>query len=524
MINHLIILPLVLPLLLGAVMTICAKQSIQWHRSLGLLGTAALVVITLALFVQAISGPIQVYVLGNWLPPFGIVLVLDRLSALMILMTSILAFVALLYATRGGDTLGVNFHALFQFQLLGIGGAFLTGDIFNLFVFFEIMLLASYALLLHGGGKKRTSAGLHYVVLNLLGSSLFLIGVGVLYSVLGSLNMADLALRIGMASEENRALLMASALILFTVFALKAALLPLYFWLPSAYGTTSAPVAALFAIMTKVGIYVILRVYTLIFGEHAGVVAGVIDPWLIPVALITLILGAIGALASRDLRTTIAYLVVVSVGTLLAVIGTFDQAAIAAAIVYLPHTTFVTAGMFLIADMIQQQRLTERSGLRPDLPVAQPRLLGLLFFAGAVAIAGLPPLSGFVAKAMMLIAVQSHLAAPWIWAIILVAGLFGLIAIGRAGSVIFWKILPFDEGGKDGYTKVPYADAPRFSAGYAAPALVLIIISPLLVIFAGALSEFATVTAAQIMNPLEYIRAVLGNDANFAVATLGGAS
>ncbi len=511
--NHLIIAPLLLPLVMGAVIVIGVNRSLAWQRTLGLLSSLAITLMTAVLLYQATTGPIQMYVLGDWSPPFGIILVLDRLSAMMIFITSVLALLCLLYAVRGTDEQGKNFHALFQFQLLGINGAFLTGDIFNLFVFFEIMLLSSYGLVLHGAGATRTRAGMHYVMLNLMGSSIFLIGVGLLYGLLGSLNMADMAVRLAHAPADNAALLQAGGLILFGVFALKAALMPLFFWLPNAYGFTSAPVAALFAVMTKVGVYVILRVYTLIFGDYAGGAANVLEPWLLPVALVTLVAGSIGVVASRDLRRTIAYMVVVSVGTLLAVIGTFETDAIAAAIVYLPHTTFMTAAMFLIADLIRQQRLDAGTVLTPDRPVGQERLLGLMFLGGAVAIGGLPPLSGFTAKVMMLTGVQSSSAAPWIWTLVLVGGLFGLIALGRAGSVIFWKTVPLDDGGSDAYSKPPHSGIPVYGGGYVLPVLVLLAISPLLVLCGGPLSEFAAAVAEQISQPVQYVEAVLGGDA-----------
>lgn len=520
--NHLIVAPLLLPLVMGAVIVIGVNRSLSWQRTLGLLSSLTVTLMTGVLLYQAATGPIQMYVLGDWSPPFGIIMVLDRLSAMMIFITSLLAFLCLLYAVRGTDEQGKNFHALFQFQLLGINGAFLTGDIFNLFVFFEIMLLSSYGLVLHGGGAARTKAGMHYVMLNLVGSSVFLVGVGILYGLVGSLNMADMAVRLAHAPAENAALLQAGGLILFGVFALKAALLPLYFWLPNAYGLTSAPVAALFAVMTKVGVYVILRVYTLIFGDHAGVAANVLEPWLLPVALITLVAGSIGVVASRDLRRTIAYMVVVSVGTLLAVIGTFETDAIAAAVVYLPHTTFVTAAMFLIADLIRQQRLEAGTTLTPDRPVGQQRLLGLMFLGAAVAIGGLPPLSGFTAKVMMLMSVQSSSAAPWIWTLVLLGGLLGLIALGRAGSVIFWKTVPLDDGGTDAYSKKPHSGIPIYQAGYVLPVLVLLAISPMLVLFGGPMSDFGFAVAQQISQPVHYIEAVLGTEASALLLSAAG--
>lgn len=520
MINHLIVTPLLVPLFMGIFIVLNANQPISRLRILGLSSCLALLGFTMTLLFQSATGPIQTYVLGDWPTPFGIVMVLDRLSAMMLCVTALLALLCLVHASRGADREGKNFHALFQFQLLGINGAFLTGDIFNLFVFFEIMLLSSYGLVLHGGGKLRTRAGMHYVLLNLVGSSIFLVGVGILYAILGTLNMADLAVRMSQAPLENAALLKAAGLILLTVFALKAALLPLCFWLPDAYGFTSAPVAALFAVMTKVGVYVILRVYCLIFSEFAGVGAGLLTPWLLPVALVTLAVGVAGVTGSRDLKRITAWLVIVSVGTLLAVIGTFERDAIAAAIVYLPHTTIMTGAMFLLADLIGRQRPDAGSGLVPDRPVEQPTLLGLLFLFAAVAIGGLPPLSGFFAKVTMLMMVSGSAGAPWIWAMVLGGGLLALVALGRAGIIIFWKLLPKDtpeSGPENRPAPVPvHAPADLF------PAMALLAISPLLVVFGGPIMEFAFAAADHVVNPVHYIEAVLGPDRSLPLLLSGG--
>ncbi len=511
--NHYIVLPLLVSLMTGALVILSSGHSIARQRTVSLGGSLLLILVTGFLLFQSVNGPVQVYVMGNWIAPFGIVMVLDRLSAMMIFVTSLLAFLCLVYAIQGTDTRGKNFHALFQFQILGINGAFLTGDLFNLFVCFEIMLLSSYGLVLHGGGGLRTRAGMHYAMLNLIGSSIFLIGVGILYGVLGTLNMADMAVRITSAPAENAALIQAGGLILFGVFALKAALLPLYFWLPDSYGFTSAPVAALFAVMTKVGIYAILRVYTLMFGDHAGVSANLLSPWLLPIALLTLMAGVAGMIASQDLRRTTAFLVIVSVGTLLAVIGTFQAEAIAAAIVYLPHSTFLTAAMFVTADMIGCQRPTAGTRLIPDIPLTRPTLLGLLFLGTAVAIAGLPPLSGFTAKVMMLMAVLPSPGSEWIWFVVLFGGFLSLIALGRAGSVIFWKTLPLADTGltgsvndRDGNKLFLHGPVPYI------PAFVLLGISPLLVFFGHPISQFAQTMAHQLMAPGPYIEAVLGTD------------
>lgn len=262
--SHLSILPILIPMFAGALLLMLPSLE-RLKRSISVLATLALVPLALVLMARADDGQLQVYALGGWQPPFGIVLLLDRFAALMLLATAVLGSAVVLYAIRGDDRRGLRFHALLQFQLLGINGAFLTGDLFNLFVFFEVMLIASYALLFHGGGAERVRAGLHYVLLNLVGSAFFLIAVGVLYGITGTLNMSDLANKVALADADSAPLLAAAGLLLLVVFALKAALLPLHFWLPRAYSAASAPVAALFAIMTKVGVYSIVRVYLLVF-------------------------------------------------------------------------------------------------------------------------------------------------------------------------------------------------------------------------------------------------------------------
>ncbi|MEX0305022.1 MAG: proton-conducting transporter membrane subunit, partial [Leisingera sp.] len=261
--NHLLIAPVLLPAIVAPFIIMVVRHHMDLTRIFSVASTVLLAALTLALWAMAADGTVYVYELGDWPAPFGIVLVLDRLSAMMIVLTSILALPILLYAIGSGwDTRGANFHALFQFQLMGIMGAFLTGDAFNLFVFFEVLLIASYGLMIHSGGGRRFQAGVQYVVYNLLGSTLFLFALGTLYSVTGTLNMADLAVKAAEMPADDTALLRVGAVMLLLVFAIKAALLPLHFWLPSAYANAPAPVAALFAIMTKVGAYAILRMFT----------------------------------------------------------------------------------------------------------------------------------------------------------------------------------------------------------------------------------------------------------------------
>ncbi|MGF1614816.1 MAG: monovalent cation/H+ antiporter subunit D [Gammaproteobacteria bacterium] len=496
--SHWLMAPILLPLVTGLVLLLAARWPLARQRSLSVVSSVALLPLAGYLLALSLDDGYRLYALGNWPAPFGIVLVLDRLSALMLALVALLAVPAVLYAVRGTDTRGRNFHALFQFQLLGLNGAFLTGDLFNLFVFFEVLLIASYALLLHGGGAPRSRAGLHYVVLNLIGSSLFLVAVGVLYGITGTLNMADLAARVAQLSHDEAGLVHAGALLLLVVFALKAALLPLYFWLPRAYAAASAPVAALFAIMTKVGVYAIVRVYSLIFGPAAGLVADTAATWLWPLALATLALGAIGALAARDLRTLIAYLVVVSVGTLLAgfALGTPD--AWAATLYYMVHTTLVSGGLFLLAGLVRAERGTAGDGFADPHPLHQPALLGALFFLGAVAVVGMPPLSGFIGKLLLLRATVDAVQTAWLWSVVLGSGLLALIALSRAGSLLFWRV------GAVPLTGVP-ADRLRVTCS-----AVLLASAPLLVIFAAPATDFAEATARQLSTPAGYVSAVLG--------------
>lgn len=499
--NHLPILPVLLPAIAGSVLVMATLSGLRFKRCLSVLATLLQVLIALLLMQQTATGGVEAYAVGNWPAPFGIVLVLDRLSALMITMTSLLALAAVLYAITGADREGRSFHALFQFQLMGIYGAFLAGDLFNLFVFFEILLIASYALLAHGGGAERTRAGLHYVLLNLSGSAIFLIAIGLLYGLSGSLNIAELAVKVQATSPADAPLMAAAGLLLFVVFGLKSAVLPLYFWLPRAYTHASAPVACLFAVMTKVGFYAILRVHGLVFGPQAGELANLVMPWLWPLALLTIAFGAIGVLAARTLQTLLAYLVVVSIGTLFAGLHTPSQSSTSATLYYLVHSTWISGGFFLLADAISQQRGMHAGQLQTAPAVAQPALLGGLFFVGAIAIAGLPPLSGFMGKLLLLHAAGPEGDGAWLWGVLLTSGLLILVALSRAGSRLFWHTLPAAAAATTA-TKLPLLQQ-----------LVLVTLigsSLLLGIAAGPVLDMLDKTAAQSMDTGLYIESVLG--------------
>jgi len=448
----------------------------------------------LRLAAVADTDRIGVYLLGNWRAPFGIVLVLDRLAALMLALTGVIAVASLAAALRQAAR-SPHFHAFFQLQLAGLNGAFLTGDVFNLFVFFEVLLIASYALLLHNAGGRTLRAGLHYVVINLVGASLFLIAASLLYGVAGTLNFADLAVKLPILPPWDAGLARAAALLLLVVFGVKAALLPLGFWLPETYGSASGPVAALFAIMTKVGIYAIVRVSFTVFGGSEGLMAEWGQPALFALGMATIVFGAFGALVTKRLIALIAYLVLISSGTLIAA-STLGQAALGGALYYLVHTTLTVAALFLIVHAIADQRgpRTDRFGNGP--PLAQPVLLGLLFLLSAVAAAGLPPVSGFIGKVLMLQGAAGAPLAAWFWAGVLGSGLFATFALARAGGSVFWKTHGVAIG-----SPMPIGDRVGIS--------IIAVVGLFWVIGAGSASPYTAATAQQLAQPRGYIDAVM---------------
>ncbi len=501
-------LPIVLPALMAAIMVLAMRHDIVLQRVFGIASATVILAVAIYLVGRAAQGEVIVYELGAWPAPFGIVLAIDRLSAMMLLLSSIVALLVLVYASAGDDRRGRHFHPLFQFQLMGLNGAFLTGDLFNLFVFFEVLLIASYGLMLHGAGRRRLRAGTHYVVVNLVASTLFLFGVAFIYGVTGTLNMADLAVKVGAVPPADQAILQTGALLLLIVFGVKAALVPLHFWLPATYGSTSPPVAALFAIMTKVGAYAIIRVYVLIFGAGAGEVAWVAAPWLLPAALVTLVLGMTGVLAARSLRWLICFALIGSMGTLFTAIGVFHPLATAAGLYYLLHSTLIAAALFLLVDQIalRRGRHDDRLVLAP-VP-AQGDLLAGLFFIGAIAMVGLPPLSGFIGKLLVLQGVQASPQWPWIWTIILVTSIIAITGFTRAGSLVFWK-------GRTVPAEGPTRPGPDAAAAPARPVPLTVVAlfllgTALLTAFAAPVNRYVDAAAAQLHDPVDYIHAVLG--------------
>ncbi len=505
MTQHAAILPILIPFA-AALLQLAAKgYGVAAQRAIGMASALLGVCAALWLVQLADAGAVLVYALGNWSAPFGIVLAVDRLAAAMALLTALLSSAALLYASAGFDERGRHFHPLFQLQIFGLQGAFLTGDLFNLFVFFEVMLLASYALLAHGGGMARTRAGLAYVALNLAGSALFLIALGMLYGSLGTLNLADVALRL-QAPGIDIALARLACVLLIAVFALKAALLPLSFWLPHAYAAAGAPVAALFVIMTKVGIVSILRVQAIALSPAAATTTDLLDGWLVPLALATIVFAALGALAAPRLRDLAAWLVLGSAGTLLVAPAFAQSTVTAAALYYLLQSTLVAATLFLLAEPIAERRGAFADAFKSG-PVFHAPWLALAFLLAAASAAGLPPFAGFLGKLMLLSALRDSGSAVEIWSVLLISGLLVMMALARGGSRLFWARKP----------DMPPTAAP--AVGWQRATAILLLVSPaiLLALFARPVADYAARAAAQLHDPQAYIAAVLGAErANIA--------
>ncbi|WP_353414523.1 monovalent cation/H+ antiporter subunit D [Brucella sp. NBRC 12953] len=525
--SHLIVAPILLPLVTAALLLMFDERKRKLKMAINSISIIGLIVIAFTLLgVASDKAPAaDVYLIGNWPAPFGIVLVLDRLAALMLVLTSVLAMAALSFALAHWHKASPNFHTIFQLLLMGLNGAFLTGDLFNLFVFFEVMLAASYGLALHGSGPARVKAGMHYIAVNLVASSLFLIGVSLIYGVTGTLNMADLAQKIAQVTPEDRMLLEAGAAILAVAFLVKAGMWPLNFWLVPAYTAAAAPIAAIFAIMSKVGIYVLLRLSPLMFGIGAGDSYGFGSDWLYYGGMITLAFGLIGVVASQAMGRLASYSILVSSGTLLAAIGSGNTAMTGAALFYMVSSTLTIAAFFLLIELVERGQDAAANVLavtmeaygddeeeddEEEVGVVLPATLAILgtFFAiVAILLIGLPPFSGFIAKFLILAAVFNGdgtaptLAMPvspasWaLIALILLSGLSALIAMTRTGIRTFWASL---EG-----------NVPRVLVREVVPIAGLLAVCLALTIAAGPAMQYMDATARSLHSPKDYIDSVL---------------
>jgi multicomponent K+:H+ antiporter subunit D len=508
----------------GAAMILLGERWRGATVALGCLSCGGLLVLALLLLGVADAPRIVLYRLGDWPSLFGIVLVLDRLSALMLALVAVLGFAAFVFALPRWQRAGAHFHPLFQFQLMGLNGAFLTGDLFNLFVFFEVVLAASYGMALHGSGVARVRAGLHYLVVNLVAALLFLIGVSVVYGIAGTLNMAELAARMPDLAPEDRGLLETGLAILGVAFVAKAAMWPLCFWLVPVYAAAAAPAAAILSVLSKLGIYALLRLWLLVAGDQAGETAGFGGAWLAAGGLLTLAFGSIAALATQSLPRLAGAGVLISSGTLLAAIGAGDVAVTGGALLYLTGSVLAIGAFFLLIELIERDRdlgadvlavTREALGTGEDaadedvVGVAIPgtlALFGVAFLACAAMLAGLPPLAGFLAKFAILMPLLAMSGEPpavaaWVLLAALVAsGAALLIALLRVGIEVFWTS--------------PATQPPRVALLEIAPVGMLLTLCILLTAGAGRALDYMHATAQDLHAPAPYVRAVLPPDAD----------
>ncbi|MCS7265306.1 MAG: Na+/H+ antiporter subunit D [Armatimonadetes bacterium] len=493
--QHAPVLPVLVPLTVTILMLLFFRDDVRWQRIMSIGSAIALLMVATILLVKVNSEVVTVYWLGNWRPPFGIVLMVDRLSVIMLYLCAITGLASLIFACGELDERRerTHFHPLFQLLMMGINGAFVTGDLFNLFVFYEILLAASYGLLVLGNEPYQLRAAIQYLVLNLVKSTLFLFSVACLYGVLGTVNMAHLSQRIAMLDNGSQKILVeAAGFVLLTVFSIKAALVPLFFWMPDSYPAPSASVGAMFAgMMTKVGVYSLARVFPLVFhGSESW--AG---SWVLPIAAITMVGGVLGAVAQTNFRRLLSFHITSQVGYMVMGIGLFTPFGIGAAIFYIAHHILVKAGLFLIAGIAE--RMSGEKDIREmGRLIRHPVTAGLFLIAGW-SLAGVPPLSGFWAK-LFVIKEGLHLHAYYAVFAALLTGLLTLFSMTKVWVTAFWG------GEPKRLRQVPVA--------MVVGAILLVSFSVIIPIVAEPVWRYCELAGTHVTNPEIYIKAVLGSE------------
>ena len=529
--QHLPVVPIVAPLLVGALLLLLPERRAArvtltvCSVLLQLIAALVLVYLTTDAMPYVWTQGVGVYSIGSWHAPFGIVLVVDRLAALMVSLTAVVALASLVFSLANWDRAGPAYHSMFQFLLMGLNGAFLTGDLFNLFVFFEVLLASSYGLLLHGSGAARVKSGLHYIAVNLTASLLFLIGVAMMYGMTGTLNMADITQRIPLLNVDDRALFEAGAALLGVAFLVKAGIWPLNFWLSGSYAAASAPVSAVFSLMTKVGVYAVIRVGTLVASADAQ--TSFINIGMLFGGMATVAYGMVGMLAVQQLARQVAYAVITSSGLILTALGLNNEALTAPVLFYLVSSVLATAAFFLLSELTERMRLTpvratgdgaplqdlaylgfgvkeqpEMHGPDDEVGVAIPAanaFLGLSFVCCVLLITGLPPLSGFVAKFALLHGVITTTTAltgyEWVLIVaVLASGFAAVIALTRVGLRLFWSVTG--------------RVTPRLRVIEVGPVAMLIVLCLGLAVHAGPVMSYLDDTARSLHAPDVYIRVV----------------
>ncbi|MDF7807909.1 proton-conducting transporter membrane subunit [Pontiellaceae bacterium B12219] len=490
-------LPITIPLA-GAVLCMLFRRNIRVQKSIALFTSFLILLTALFVFSATKDGTIAVMNVGDWPAPFGITLAIDMLSSVMLLLVGLLAVGVSAYACFDLDEprMEFGFFPLMLILLMGVNGAFVTGDLFNLYVWFEVLLTASFILLALGGERAQLAGSIKYVTLNLLSSALFLAGIGILYGMAGTLNLAELA---HLVKDGARGDLLTMVAIMFMMaFGIKAGMFPLYFWLPASYPTPPAAVTALFSgLLTKVGVYSMIRMFTLVFESDPEFLHGLI----LAGAGLTMVSGVLAATAQYEMRKILAVHIVSQIGYILMGLGLFTELALTGSIIYLAHVIIVKTNLFLIAGAINRLKGTYDLHKLGGLYVERPGL-SILFIISAMSLAGVPPLSGFFAKITLIIA---GLRAES-WSIVVVAlgvSLLTLYSMTKIWAYVFWKPAP-----------EPLPDLNPMPKGkwfvFLLPMVGYTVITIAMGVFAGPVFDYASEAAAQLMNPQSYIDAVLG--------------
>jgi multicomponent Na+:H+ antiporter subunit D len=463
------------------------------------MGTAVLLGSSTALVFDVYRNGIQAAQMGSWPAPYGITLVADLFGGVMVLLAGIVGLAVAVYSLVSIDQQREQFgyHPLYHFLLMGVCGAFLTGDLFNLYVWFEVMLMASFVLMALGGERGQMEGAIKYVALNLVSSAMFLSALGLLYGMAGTLNMADLAQKFSVnPPSQSPGLVTAVAMLFMAAFGIKAAVFPLFFWLPASYHTPPVPVSALFAgLLTKVGVYALIRVFTLIFLQDIGYT----HTLLLVVAALTMISGVLGAAAQQEFRRVLSFLIISHIGYMIMGLGLFTPLALAGSVFYTAHHIIAKTNLFLVSGVV------ERLGGTPELKGlgglyrAQP-ILAMLFLVPAMSLVGLPPLSGFVAK-LSLVRAGLETGQYVLVAIALGVGILTLFSMLKLWSEAFWK-------------PGPQPDAHTEQSGvniraWLYPIIFLAALTVLIGLGAGPLFRFSLQAGDQLMNPSIYIQAVM---------------
>ena len=490
--------PVLLPLG-SAVLVFLLRDRGPLARRLSVAACGLLLALSLALMTAVARHGVIAAQMGGWPSPFGITLVADLLSAVMVLITAITGLAVAVYALADIDARreALGFHALFQVLLAGVCGAFLTGDLFNLYVWFEVMLIASFGLLVLGGDKAQLDGGIKYVALNLVSTVLFLTGIGLIYGLTGTLNLADLHLAV--RAVETQGLLTVVAVLFIIAFGVKAAIFPLFFWLPASYHTPPVAVSAVFAgLLTKVGVYALIRAFTLIFTQDTDYTHGL----LLAIAGLTMVTGVLGAAAQSEFRKILSFHIVSQIGYMVLGLALYTPLALLGAVFYLVHHIIVKANLFLVSGIAR--RLTGSFDLAAvgGLYKASP-LLTLLFLVPAFSLAGFPPLSGFWAK-LLLIKASLEAGAYLIAGTALAVGLLTVFSMTKIWTEVFWK--PHPAGFEPALSRI---ERPALVA-LLLPVIALVCLTVLIGLFPQPFVSFAERTAGQLLDPAAYVHAVLG--------------